>query len=59
MRGNIIFRRWGQWASFTLGVFCLGDGASDGAVGEVVAGCALMATGIGLRAIAIWREAQH
>jgi hypothetical protein len=55
---NTIKRRWGQWACFGFGFMALAGGSDNGSIETTAAGCVLMATGLGLRAIAVWREAQ-
>lgn len=47
--------RWGQWLSFTSGALLMFAGTSGSRIYLTVGG-AFLATGIALRAIAIWRE---
>lgn len=54
-----ISRRWGQWASFTYGVLAMTWGLTEHLIVGVAAGAALLATGVALRAINLWREASQ
>jgi len=53
---DVLRRRWGQWLCFAAGAWMLGDAAEHGYHAEAISGSAFMLTGLGLRAIAVWRE---
>ncbi len=56
-----LYRRWGQIACFSVGMLLMFDAASSGSVdpplGWSIAGGFCLFTGVGLKAVAVWKEA--